>query len=131
MKFNAVGKAYVAQLSKLTIQVLLLLVIVLYLIVVTSLEVGPVEWRDRVCGLVELIGSILVVIVVVIVIVIVIDLFDSLSSVNLFAASFAGDLLRCLLTCIFGGRCALATTVMLLLGGCSWQLLARVLSRVA
>ena len=113
MMLDVVGKSYIAQLSKLTIQILLLLVVVLCLMVVTSLEVGPVERRDRIRGLIELVSSILVVIVVVILIVI--DFFGSLSSVDLFVASFTSDPSRCFLACIFGGGGALATTSMFLL----------------
>jgi hypothetical protein len=93
MMFGVVGYAYVGELSELPIQVLLLFVVVLYLVMVTFLKVPPVEWRNGVRGLFELISSLFVVAFVILVFYI----FCRLSSVDLFVASFAGDRFRCFL----------------------------------
>jgi hypothetical protein len=61
MMFDAVREFYIGELPKLSIQVLLLFGVALYLLVVTLFEVHPVERRDGVCGLLELICSLLIV----------------------------------------------------------------------
>ena len=65
---DVIVKAYTAELFKLPVQFLLLLATVPHLIVVTLLETLPVEWRDGVRGLFELITSLFVVAFVILVI---------------------------------------------------------------